>query len=262
VEAIPVWALFIATTLLVVVAIESGFLLGRKVQRRSGKERESPVSAIAAGTLALLAFMMAFTFGIVSDRYDARKDLVRQEANAIRTAWQRSDFLPEPDRTQAVALLKEYVDHRLAAVRPAVLDNPDLVTEQVAESVSIQSDLWDMAVANYRAGFTSDVAALYDESLNEIVSVHQLRIAVAWQARIPLAVWLILYALVLLSMSAIGYQAAIAESSRSWAMLMLALSFSLVFALIAMLDNPANPYIAVSQQPLIDLQASMAAGIP
>ena len=45
---------------------------------------------------------MAFTFGIVSDRYDARKALVREEANAIRTAWFRSDFLAVQDRDRAV----------------------------------------------------------------------------------------------------------------------------------------------------------------
>ena len=146
-EAIPVWALFVATALLVVLAIEAGYVLGRRALRRSKNEKESPVSAIAAGTLALLAFMLAFTFGIVSDRYDARKDLVRQEANAIRTAWQRSDFLPEPDRSQAVALLKEYVDHRLAAVQPAALHDPALLADQVAQSIRIQNQLWDMAVA-------------------------------------------------------------------------------------------------------------------
>ena len=49
---------------------------------------------IAGAILALATFMLAFTFGIVADRYDTKKGLVREDANAIRTAWQRSDFLP------------------------------------------------------------------------------------------------------------------------------------------------------------------------
>ena len=70
----------------VVIAIEAGYRLGHAAHRRSEDEKESPVSAIPAAILGLLAFMLAFTFGIVSDRYDARKALVREEANAIRTA--------------------------------------------------------------------------------------------------------------------------------------------------------------------------------
>ena len=39
--------------------------------------------------------MLAFTFSIVSDRYDTRKALVRDDAIAIRTAWQRATFCPK-----------------------------------------------------------------------------------------------------------------------------------------------------------------------
>ena len=67
--------------------------------------------AFAAGlgaVLGLAAFMLAFAFGAVSSRFDARKELVRDDANAIRTAWARADFLPEADRAfdDAAAFLR------------------------------------------------------------------------------------------------------------------------------------------------------------
>jgi len=89
-DTIPIWIFFAATALLVAVAIELGFRLGRAAHRSSDEEKESPVSAIAGTILGLLAFILAFTFGIVSNRYDARKELVRDEANAIRTAYSSS----------------------------------------------------------------------------------------------------------------------------------------------------------------------------
>ena len=57
--------------------------------------------------------MLAFTFGIVWQLRGTRKELVRQEAVALRAAWQRSDFLPEGDRAEAAALLRQYVDLRV-----------------------------------------------------------------------------------------------------------------------------------------------------
>lgn len=258
-DALPIWALFAATVLVVAAAIEAGYRLGRAVRSKSEDEKESPVSAIAATILALLAFMMAFTFSIVSDRYDARKALVREEANAIRTAWLRSDFLPEPDRGEAARLLSEYVGRRVDAVQSKDIAH---VRAMAVESERIQRQLWDMAVVNARKDMNSDVAALYIESLNDVANVHALRVAVGLQARIPAGIWLAFYALIMLSMFAVGYHTAIAGSRRSWIMLVLALAFSLVIILIAGLDRVQGAYLPVSHQPLEDLRAMMGARVP
>src|SRR5688500_948592 len=98
---IPAWALFVGTIIVVMIAIEAGYRLRCAAHKRSEDEKESPVSAIAGSILGLTAFMLAFTFGIVTDRYDAKRGLVRDDAVAIRTAWQRSDFLPETNRAEA-----------------------------------------------------------------------------------------------------------------------------------------------------------------
>jgi len=79
----PVWLLFSGAVLLVMLSIEAGYRMGRSSCRRSEDEKESPVSAIAGSVLGLVALMLAFTFGIVSDRYDSRKGLVREEANSM-----------------------------------------------------------------------------------------------------------------------------------------------------------------------------------
>src|SRR3954451_18883233 len=117
VDDIPIWLLFVVTTLLVAGAIELGYLTGKRARRRSEGEKESPVSAIAGTVLALLAFILAFTFGIVSNRYDARRALVRDQADAIRTSYLQSDFLPEPGRDQANALYHNYVTLLVQAER-------------------------------------------------------------------------------------------------------------------------------------------------
>jgi hypothetical protein len=63
----------------------------------------------------------------------------------------------------------------------------------------------------------------------------------------------------ILGMMGVGYQTSIAGSKRSMARPILALSFALVFALIASLARPDSGIMKVTQQPLIDLHDSMAA---
>ncbi len=257
IDAIPIWAVFAATIIIVMVAIEVGYRLGHAVHGHSEDEKESPVSAIAGAILGLAAFMLAFTFGIVTERHNHKKELVRDDAIAIRTAWQRSDFLPETDRAEAAALLRQYVDVRVKFAETISLE-PERVKSVLSETQRLQDRMWNMAVANARKDMNSDVAALYIDSLNQVNGIHASRVALGIQARVPGEIWLVLYCITILGMMGVAYQTGIAGSKRSMARPILALSFALVFALIASLDRPDSGVLKVTQQPLIDLRESMA----
>ena len=257
-DAIPIWILFTATVVIMVIAIELGYVLGNSIRLRSKNEKESSVSNSVGYTFSMLGFFLVFMFGIVYSRYDSKKELVREEANSIRTTFMRSDFLPEKDQQEAEALLIKYVDLRLEAVKTRNLEK---VQKALKESVRIQNQLWNMAVVNARKDMNSDVAALYIESLNDMNNLQAMRIAVGLQTRIPYGIWLLLYVLVILGMFSIGYQIAVAGSSRrSWVMSIVVLSFSTVIILIASLDRPEGGFITVSQQPLMDLRIFMGEG--
>ncbi|RYD31350.1 MAG: hypothetical protein EOP87_14880, partial [Verrucomicrobiaceae bacterium] len=180
-DFIPIWILLPLTILLVMLSLEIGYHLGHRSRRKSEDEKESPVGAIAGSVLGLVAFMMEFTFGIVANRYDARKALVRDEANSIGTTYLRTDFLQQPDREEAKALLKDYVQGRLdftARIRTGKMTKED-VDAAMAKVAATHGRLWEMAVANARLDMNSDVGALYVDSLNGTIDLHSLRVAVA-----------------------------------------------------------------------------------
>src|SRR3954451_830157 len=112
-KSIPLIVQFIGTMVIVIISIELGYQVGRILQRWKKNEKEGMISVISGSILGLLAFILAFTFGIVSDRYDARKGLIREEANQIGTVWLRTDFIPEPDRSTSRKLLKQYLGLRI-----------------------------------------------------------------------------------------------------------------------------------------------------
>lgn len=256
-DSIPIWAFFAGTIFLVLISLEAGSLLGRFSHRKPEADKESSAASTAsAGVLGLAAFIMAFTFGIVSDRYDARKGLVREEASAVRTAYLRSAFLPEADRAEARGLLRQYLEDRLAVIQSGNLER---LKTTASEAEQIQNRLWNTAVINARKDMNSDVAALYIESLNDVMNVHALRVAVGMQARIPGSIWAVLCGLTILGLMSMGYQTGVAGSKRSLATAFLAVSFATVIVVIASLDRPGG-FIKVAQQPLIELQNSIAAG--
>jgi hypothetical protein len=256
-DTIPWGVFFTAAVVVLVIAMDAGYRLGHAVRRRSEDEKESVVSIKTGAVLSLLAFILVFTFGIVASRYETRKALVREEANIIGTTYLRSDFLPEPDRSQAREILKQYVDLRVAIVQSK---NVEYFQKGLIETNRLQNKLWEMAVVNARRDMNSDVAALYIESLNQMIDIHAERVVVGWQTRIPGGIWLVLFILTFFGMAGMGYQTAIAGSTRkSGATPLLIISFSLVLTLIALLDNPKSTFITVSQQPLVNVRNSMQA---
>ena len=250
----PVLLLLLTTFLLVVAAIEFGYRAGKAIKKRREVETESTVSSISGYVLALLAFIIAFTFGIVTDRFQTRKDLVNEEANLIRTAWMRADFLPDSERVEAKSLLKEYTVSRLVAVQSLDINK---ITEAIAEGSQIQKQLWDMATADAGRDMNSDVAALYIESINDVVNINASRVVIGLHTRIPEGIWQVLLILTLLAMFSVGYQIAIVGSKRSWATWIMAISFSLVIVMIEALDRSHTKLISISQFPMEYLLQNM-----
>lgn len=255
IDILPVWVLFFVTVGLVLLSVEVGFRIGRTVRGKTEDERESPASSISGVILGLQAFMLAFTFSIVSDRYDTKKALVREEANTIRTAFQRADFLQEPERAKTRALLQEYVDQRITVAQSR---DAQLAHNSLGDSLRMQQQLWDIAVANGRVD-NSDIGALFVESANDIARLHATRVGIGLNARIPTAIWLVLLSLLTLGMIGLGYYTALADSRRSRVTPVLAVAFSLVIALIAALDHPGDNIMPVSQQPLVTVLSEMKA---
>lgn len=253
-DDIPLWLLFVATIAVVMLAIEAGHRAGcrsRLRSRDSEEEKEGAVSGMSGAILGLTAFILAFSFGLVGDRYDTRKELVREDAIALRTAWLRADILPTPARDRSRALLHEYLDLRVRFVQHRDL-SPERVQAWHAREERLQREVWAIAMANVPH---DDIGSLYIESLGEVFRVDALRIAISIQARVPGGVWVVLYVLTILGMVSIGYHTGIAGSKRSQATVVLALAFATVIIVIAMLDRPAD--MPVSQQPLIDAGAFM-----
>ena len=248
-DTLPLWLLFLLTVVITLSSVELGNRIARRRRQRSEEKKEAPAAGMVGATLGLLAFMLAFTFGMAASRFDTRRQLVFTEANAIGTAYLRAGLLPEPMRTESRSLLRQYVDTRLAGAQPGK------TAQAIAKSEELHNLLWAQAVALAEKERTA-ITSLFIQSINSVIELHTARVT-ALQNRIPGAIWLGLYLLAILAMSALGYQEGSASDRRSLASFALVIAFSAVLILIANLDRPGQGLLQVSQQSMIELQKSM-----
>jgi hypothetical protein len=250
-DALPLFGVYLVTSLVALLAVELGFRLARRRATQSQQEEEAPVGAMVGATLGLLAFMLAFTFGLAASRFDVRKGLVLDEANAIGTTYLRTALLPEPERTEIRTLLRAYVDVRLQFTQ---LDKREAVLRRSQE---LQDQLWSRAVA-VTGRDAGPMVALFVSSLNDVIDLDAKRLNLGVRSRVPLSIWAALYFVALATMSAVGYHAGVTSARRSPVILSLVLTFSAVMLLIADLDRPYEGLLTVSQQPMVDLRDSLA----
>src|SRR5215831_20792103 len=76
--------------------------------RDESSDVRSAFGVIEAATLTLLGLIVGFTFSMALNRYDQRKNLEEEEANAIGTEYLRADLLPASDAAHVKALLVQY----------------------------------------------------------------------------------------------------------------------------------------------------------
>lgn len=248
--------------ILVVVSIFLGYMIGTYYRKRFGEKEEGPLGSVVGATLGLLAFMLAFTFGLTANRYDTRKEILLDEVNAIGTAFLRTDFLVEPYRAEIRGLFRDYVDLRTAWTKEPEKAQRVKVKEAIAGSELIQDKLWSLSVEAVAKSPNPDITSTYIEALNEVIDLHTKRVIVAYMYRIPALIWYTLIFVTVLAMGAVGYQFGFTGGRSIVVSLLLALTFSTVIYLIADLDRSIGGAIKISQQPLIELQEKIDAAVP
>ena len=246
---LPGYVLFVLTLAYVFLAVVVGTRLSK---RRAGSTKSAEIGSAVGATLGLLAFMLAFTFNMAANRFDARKQLFIDDVNAIETAYLRAQLLPQADSAQAQELLREYVDLRVALIADQIV-----VTEAIERSSAIHDRLWKMTADIVTRDGPSIILSLFAQSVNQLIDMQTRRVTVGLYFTIPATIWMGLYGIAGLGMVAVGYQFGQAERGRMIVTSVLALSFSAVILLIADLDRAGQGTVRVDQRPMMELQARL-----
>jgi hypothetical protein len=255
-DAVPMW-LFLPLALAVGLgAVESGYRFGRWRHARSSEELPAPVAAMVAAVLGLLALLLGFTFSLAASRFDARRQVVLDEANAIGTTFLRARLLPEPQRAESLSRLREYADLRIRGLTESG------IADVLARSGQLQEELWSRAVDVAGRNPEAITTGLYLQSLNALIDVHSRRVLVGLRSRIPASIWLVLFGLCSIGMASVGYQAGLSETRRSPEMPILTLAFAAVLFLIVDLDRAHEGVLRVGQQAMVDVLRTMDATRP
>jgi hypothetical protein len=245
-EIVINWVFFV----LMLTATEIGFRVGRRLEARTPENIKSQISTVEAAILGILALLLGFTISMAVSRFETRKQLVLEESDAIGTSSLRAQLLPAPAGPEIVSLLRQYVGVRVQYGTAG--DDLARLEDLNRQTARLQTEFWTRTAAYAQQDPNPVRVGLLLQSLNQSIDLAEAR-WMAFQNHVPVSVIYVNAAVGLLSAMLVGYSFGVNGRRNIFSMLMLAVSISLVLAVIVDLDRPRSGYIRVSQQPMIDL---------
>jgi hypothetical protein len=246
--------------ILLFVGIIALFEVGRRIGiSRIAADPEGAhkgVGAVEGSVFALVGLLIAFTFSGAATRFDARRDLLVQETNAIGTAWLRIDLLPTNDQPAMRELFREYLDARLGVYRK--LPDASAAEASLVRASELQSQIWQHAMNAIRSANSPPLTTVLVPALNEMFDIATTRTEVR-RMHPPAIIFGMLAALVLASSILIGYSMA-GGRARNWLHIIgFALVSTLAVYVIIDLEYPRLGFIRVdaADEMLMQLRGTM-----
>jgi len=234
-------ALFGALFTALLVVVEIGHRVAVQTAVNGNEELHEEIVAARDGIGMLLSLLLAFTLAMVLTRYDSRKQLIVDEANAIGTTRLRAQLLAEPARSKILSLLQKYLDARVSFSEAGL--NQEKLNASFSQAKELLDEIWQQSVAVSQQSPTP-ITSIFVVSLNETIDLSERRLA-ALEYRIPGVLWVVLIFMSTLTCLLVGY------SLRRRALLVILLwplMISLVLALNADLDSPRTGLIQIGYQ--------------
>jgi len=179
-------------------AHEIGFWLG-SLTRSADELLDRQVTLVRTSTAALVAFLVGFAFSGAASRFVDRVDIVVKEANALGTAYLRADMIPDPQRGELKAALKEYTADRAALLSR---EGRDQIEQLLAKVSGLQQRMWRSATTATQNN--APLMAVVLPPINEVIDLHSVHLAMA-RRHLPTPIMTLLLGTAAIGLGMVGF---------------------------------------------------------
>jgi hypothetical protein len=255
----PLWATGLFLVIVFLVALEAGYRLGLKQYDNQHDVVGGGNNIVLSSMFTLMALILAFTYAAGVNRNESRKQDVVVEANALGTAFLRSNLVDDPGRTALKQALLDYARTRTYELGNVVTSKERQRRIQIsAEQLTKVWPITEQIVRQRQAPGAAEVSLV--AAVNNVIDMHTVRIA-GIKDTLPRAVFLMLMLITAGSLAIGAFDAGRSGQTNRLRMTALAVALSGVMLVIFDFDRPSDGVIHVSQSSLNDVIAAMEADL-
>jgi hypothetical protein len=241
--------------LVMFILIFGFYFLGHRLRRisiqKNPKDETIDLGAVNGMLLGLLGLILAFTFSMANTRFDARRELMIKEANAIGTAILRADLYPDSVRRVLRDVLKAYLNERIIFYEAGM--NFQEAKLHYLEADRLGKKAWSTSAAFAKKDANATIASELIPALNDMIDITTTRRA-AGEETIPDSILYFLFLLCLTSTFLLGYD----NKGKADKIVISGLATMLALTLFTIidLDRPRSGFINldVPHQKIVELR--------
>ncbi len=231
------------------ILLNYGRRLGLKYLEQDSADGMTGLPAVEGAVFALIGLLVAFTVSGALHRFDERRQLVLQEANAASTAYDRLGLFEEHVARDLRTSLKGYVAARIELYRMphdfSLLEGSEVWSrEQQQKIAELKAGLSDGMLATCPPTNFRPACALNAPALSSLFDVARLRLGAA-EKHPPNIIFIMLFGLGLGASLLAGFGMAAAKA-RSWIhMVTFAATLAVTLYVVTELEFPRLGFINI-----------------
>lgn len=253
---LPLWVVGLIFIIIQTIALEAGFRVGL-IRGAHLKDADSGGGAVVLTSMfAVMGLVLAFTYSSGVSRFDARKNAVLIEANALGTAFHRADLVAEPGRTELRTLLLDYA--RTRAFQPGSIKTYEDFRAKINTTLDKLEMIWPATKHIVEQGSSGPIEASLVAAINDVLDAHTIRLTAVLD-HLPRVIMWMLVLIVAAALAVAGYNAGIQGRMSRWRMSAFIFVLTALMLIILDFDRPNDGLVTVSNQSIFAVIDQMEA---
>ena len=245
---------------LVALVLAVGMMLASRVGNAVGMRRESRISeggrghfgGVQSALLGLLALLLGFTLTMADHRFEARRQLMLDDAVDLGSLNMRAGFLPAPRAAEFRQLLREYVDQHANAIHVTYQRESAEFLAEVERAEDLHRRMTEIVRAELQGGHPALGIEPMVEQLGDALAVHR-RWITAMETQIPPAIFALLCGAAFAAAGIVGFSGGLSGHQAIVQSVLLTVFVTAIFFVIHDLDTPDHGLAQSERGPLLHL---------
>lgn len=251
------WTVSLVLAAGMLLCSRAGNMAGMRWEERSNDRGRGHFSGVQSSLLGLLALLLGFSLSMADQRFEARRQLMLEDAIDLGALNMRAGFLPEPSRAQFRKMLREYVGQHAKATQVVLQRESAEFRAEVDRAEELHRTMTAIVRAEVQGGHPAPGVEPMVGQLGDVLSVHR-RWITAMEAQVPPAIFALLCGAAFAGAGIVGFSGGLAGHRARVQSILLAVFVTAIFCVIHDLDTPDHGFAQSERAPLVHLSELLA----
>ncbi len=254
------YAFFVMVAGIFFCASELSYLYGRYVSKTAKEDYSSQAGAFGGAMLGMMALLLGFSFSMALGRHDLRKNLLLDEINNVKSAYQYSDLINKCCEQKIKPMFAEYTQLRVNYYQKGTLAKD--MKQNIVDTEILQNKMWALALdaLEHTEASKKSAAMAFVNKLSDMFDDETKRVTARGNHVPEPILWLLIF-VGAFALAINSYSIGLKHAHLAMPRFFLVIAITAVLTVILDLDRPIRGIIQIDQSEMKALNEYIKADV-